>query len=110
MGYLNGFMVNNNTNISTFFSAPVKMLRDVPYTLINELAKYLNPGSRWKILGGHLEFNNTDISNFALVKENATQVMLEEWGQRDCATVVNLRNVFAMMKWQKEEKICAEYV
>ena len=86
------------------------MLRDVPYTLINELAKYLNPGSRWKILGGHLEFNNTDISNFALVKENATQVMLEEWGQRDCATVVNLRNVFAMMKWQKEEKICAEYV
>lgn len=86
------------------------MLRNVPYTLINELAKYLNPGGRWKVLGGHLEFNNTEISNFALVKENATQIMLEEWGQRDYATVANLMKTFAAMKWQKEERICAEYV
>ena len=86
------------------------MLRDVSYRLINELAKYLNPGGRWKILGGHLDFNNTDIGNFALVKENATQVMLEEWGQRDCATVAYLRTIFSTLKWQKEEKLCAEYV
>lgn len=87
-----------------------KMLREVPYTLINELAMYLNPREKWKILGGCLEFNNTEISNFGLVKQNATQVMLEEWGQRDCATVANLMKTFAAMKWHKEERICAEYV
>jgi len=86
------------------------MLRDVPYTLISELAKYLNPRSRWKELGGLLNFNNTQISNFALVKENATQVMLEEWGQRQHSTVANLRKAFQELKWHKEEKLCAVYV
>lgn len=87
-----------------------RMLREVPYTLITELAMCLNPREKWKTLGGHLEFNNTEISNFALVKENATQIMLEEWGQRDCATVSNLMKIFTALKWSREEKICAAYV
>ena len=101
------FVVKHNVS---FFHVPEKMLRDVPYTLISDLATYLNPGNRWKDLGGRLHFNNTQISNFALVKKNATQAMLEEWGHRDCATVVALRNIFHSMKWTKEERICAEYV
>lgn len=98
------------TYFSPFSSGPEKMLRDVPYTLISELAKYLNPCNRWKALGGRLNFNNTEIGNFALVKHNATQAMLEEWGQRDCATVVALQRVFHNMKWTKEERICGVYV
>lgn len=92
------------------FPGSKRMLREVPYTLITELAMCLNPREKWKTLGGHLEFNNTEISNFALVKENATQVMLEEWGQRDCATVSNLMKIFTALKWSREEKICAAYV
>lgn len=86
------------------------MLRDAPYTLISDLAKLLNPGGRWKELGGRLDFNNTQIGNFALVQQNATQTMLEEWGHRDCGTVVTLQKLFRSMKWTKEERICAEYV
>ncbi|XP_078351696.1 tumor necrosis factor receptor superfamily member 16-like isoform X1 [Oculina patagonica] len=87
-----------------------KMLRDVPYTLINELSQYLNPGDRWKHLGGHLHFNTTQISNFAVDRSNATQVMLQEWGQKDGATVGALQSTFRKMKWTKEEKIVGQYV
>lgn len=86
------------------------MLRDVPYTLISDLSFHLNPGERWKQLGGHLKFNSTQINTFALVKGNATQAMLEEWGQKDGATVVALQNTFRKMKWGKEERMVGKYV
>jgi len=87
-----------------------KMLRDVPYTLFSELALHLNPGERWKRLGGQLKFNSTQVNTFALDKGNATQAMLQEWGQKDGATVVALQNTFRKMKWTKEERIVGKYV
>ena len=92
------------------FLGSEKLLRDVSYTLINDLSQYLNPGDRWKHLGGHLNFNSTQINNFAVDRSNATQVMLQEWGQRDGATVEALQSTFRKMKWTKEEKIVAQYV
>lgn len=101
---------NPYTSLPHIGTGQEKMLRDAPYTLISDLAKLLNPGGRWKELGGRLDFNNTQIGNFALVQQNATQTMLEEWGHRDCGTVVALQKLFRSMKWTKEERICAEYV
>lgn len=106
--------VENPYSSLPFISKPVsgqgKMLRDVPYTLISDLSFHLNPGERWKQLGGHLKFNSTQINTFALVKGNATQAMLEEWGQKDGATVVALQNTFRKMKWGKEERMVGKYV
>lgn len=87
-----------------------KMLRDVSYTLISELSQFLNPGDRWKQLGGRLQFNTTQINNFALDKRTATDAMLGEWGQKDTATVVALRDTFRAMKWSKEANITEAYV
>lgn len=87
-----------------------KMLRDVPYTLITDLSQYLNPGDRWKQLGGRLNFNSTQINNFAVDRGKSTEVMLQEWSQRENATVVALKNTFKTMKWSKEERIVGAYV
>lgn len=86
------------------------MLRDASYTLISELSQYLNPSDRWKQLGGQLNFNTTQINNFAVDRCNATQVMLHEWGQKEGATLVALQNTLRKMKWTKEEKLVAQYV
>ena len=86
------------------------MLRDAPYTLISDLSQYLNPGDRWKQLGGKLNFNSTQINNFAVDKANASQAMLQEWGQKDGATVVALQSTFRKMKWTKEERMVGKYV
>ena len=82
----------------------------MPYSLFSDLAFHLNPGERWKQLGGQLKFNITQVNTFALEKSNATQAMLQEWGQKDGATVVALQNTFRKMKWTKEEKIVEKYV
>lgn len=87
-----------------------KLLREAPYTLITDLSQYLNPGDRWKQLGGRLKFNSTQINNFALDRRTATEAMLVEWGQRDTSTVAALRDIFRAMKWSKEAKITATYV
>nr|XP_058940027.1 tumor necrosis factor receptor superfamily member 16-like isoform X1 [Pocillopora verrucosa] len=87
-----------------------KLLREAPYTLITELSQHLNPGDRWKQLGGRLKFNSTQINNFALDRRTATEAMLVEWGQRDTSTVAALRDNFRAMKWSKEAKITAMYV
>lgn len=87
-----------------------KLLREAPYTLITDLSQYLNPGDRWKQLGGRLKFNSTQINNFALDRRTATEAMLVEWGQRDTSTVAALRDIFRAMKWSKEAKITAMYV
>ena len=103
----------NKSSFCSFFgsgSVKDKMLRDVPYTLINDLSFHLNPGERWKQLGGQLKFNSTQINTFALEKGNATQTMLEEWGQKDEATVVALQHTFRKMKWSKEERMVGKYV
>ena len=86
------------------------MLRDVAYTLINDLAQDLNPQNRWKQLGGYLNFDSTQIGNFAIDGQNATQTMLQEWGQKDGATVVALQRTFGSMKWRKEERMVGKYV
>lgn len=80
------------------------------YSLFSELALHLNPGERWKQLGGQLKFNITQVNTFALDKGNATQAMLEQWGQKEGATVVALQNTFRKMKWTKEERIVEKYV
>lgn len=105
------FYYGNKTSFCFFLhSGQEKMLRDVPYTLISDLSLYLNPGDRWKQLGGQLNFNSTQINNFALDKSNASQAMLQEWGQKDGATVGALQIIFRKMKWTKEERMVGKYL
>lgn len=60
----------------------------------------LNPKSskNWITLAGHLEFTNNEVKNFGLTPDEATQNMLEEWGQRDSSTVDVLINMLKKMK------------
>ena len=61
-------------------------------------------------LARRLDFNSTQINNFAVDPSNATQVMLQEWAKRDGATVEALQSIFRKMNWTKEEKIVGAYV
>lgn len=82
----------------------------VPYAIIKDLSRHLNPRDRWKQLARHLDFNSTQINNFAVDPSNATQVMLQEWFKRDGATVEALQSIFRKMNWSEEEKIVGAYV
>ena len=76
------------------------MVRELPSHIFMELGKLLNPKSfnNWITLAGRLGFNNSDVKNFEIFPEDATQRTLEEWGQRDESTVAVLINVLKEMK------------
>lgn len=65
------------------------MVRDLPGHIYIELGKFLNPKSlnNWVTLAGRLGFNNNDVQNFNIYPDQATQKVLDEWGQKDGSTV-----------------------
>ena len=65
------------------------LVRDLPSHIYIELGRFLNPKSlnNWIILAGRLGFNDSDVKNFDTYPDQATQRVLDEWGQREDSTV-----------------------
>lgn len=69
---------------------------DVPYNVIEELAKKLNPNepsNNWRTLASHLGFSTNQINNIALHPQDATQDMLLEWSCGGNASVYILHDI-----------------
>ncbi|XP_068686064.1 tumor necrosis factor receptor superfamily member 16-like isoform X4 [Montipora foliosa] len=79
---LHGINIGGGTKSKT-------MVRDLPSHIYIELGKFLNPKSlnNWVTLAGRLGFNNNDVQNFNIYPDQATQKVLDEWGQKDGSTV-----------------------
>lgn len=65
------------------------LVRDLPGHIYFELGRFLNPKSlnNWMILAGRLGFSDSDVKNFDTYPDQATQRVLDEWGQREGSTV-----------------------
>ncbi|XP_067045656.1 tumor necrosis factor receptor superfamily member 16-like isoform X4 [Acropora muricata] len=65
------------------------LVRDLPGHIYFELGRFLNPKSRnnWIKLAGRLGFSDSDVKNFDTYPDQATQRVLDEWGQREGSTV-----------------------
>lgn len=87
-----------------------KLLRDVSYSLIDDLSRHLNPKGRWKTLAGKLNFSSKDIENFQLEPTSATEVMLQHWGQRKGSTLYHLYEVLKNLKWLVEADMVSQYL
>lgn len=103
------FSSQNNVIINVIFFLE-KLLRDVSYSLIDELSRNLNPKGRWKTLAGKLNFSSKDIENFGLEPTNATEVMLSHWGQQKGSTLHHLYEVLKSLKWLFEADLVFKYL
>lgn len=76
------------------------LIRHLPGDIYENLGRLLNPKSfnNWVTLAGRLGFNNSDVKNFEIHPEEATQTVLTEWGQREGSTVDVLIDVLKEMK------------
>ena len=76
------------------------LVRDLPGHIFKELGRLLNPKSfnNWAKLAGLLGFTSTHVQNFGLEPEEATQNLLNEWGQQEGSTVDVLIDIFKEMK------------
>lgn len=76
------------------------LVRDLPGHIFIELGRLLNPKSfnNWAKLAGLLGFTSTHVQNFGLEPEEATQNLLNEWGQQEGSTVDVLIDIFKEMK------------
>lgn len=101
-------MLHRFLTLSYLFSD--KLLRDVSYSLIDELSTHLNPKGRWKTVAGKLGFSSKDIDNFELEPTNATAVLLSHWGQQKGSTLHHLYDVLKNLRWLVEADIVAKYL
>lgn len=86
--------------ISCYFLADKTLIRHLPGDVYENLGRLLNPKSfnNWVTLAGRLGFNNSDVKNFEIHPDEATQTVLTEWGQREGSTVDVLIDVLKEMK------------
>ena len=79
------------------------MVRDLSYSVIEQLAEHLNPESKndWRKLADVLGMTQLRIANLKLDRHNATQELLQEWGHAEHATTRVLYN--ALMEISRSE-------
>ena len=87
-----------------------KMLRDVSYSLIDELSRLLNPQGRWKKLAGKLQFTENEVQNLNVRPEVATSQLLSAWGQKGGSTLGALLEATMSLGWDCESRIVGKYM
>lgn len=57
-----------------------------------------------------MEFTTTDILNMNIKPEEATEAMLNRWGQRHDSTVNHLFEVLMSLGWKHEANLIRKYI